>query len=114
MDNKLTLATCFYLFLFDKIEQQMRLYELVIVIKTSVSEAGRKKLLDTVKSWIKDVAVIKEDAWGQKVLSYPIKRESSGFYVVLSLESADAIPADLDKRLVGNESILRHLIVRKK
>lgn len=92
----------------------MRSYELVLVIKTALSETQRKKLVDTIKGWFKDGKVTKEDSWGQKVLSYPIKKEDSGFYVLLSLESEVGVTPDFEKKILQNENVLRHLLVRKK
>lgn len=92
----------------------MRLYDLVVILKASLSEAQRKKLIDTIKSWFKDGKVTKEESWGQKVLSYKIKKEDSGFYVLLSLESEVGASSDFEKKIFQNESVLRHLLIRKK
>lgn len=91
----------------------MRLYDVVLVLKSSLSEPQRKKLLETIKSWLKDVKIVKEEGMGQKVLAYPIKHEISGFYHKLHLE-AETIPSDFEKRLFAAEEVLRHLLVRKK
>lgn len=96
-----------------KITLTMRTYELVFVIKTSLSEDKRKKLVDSVKSLLTGLKVTKEDDLGQKVFAYPIKRERSGFYVKMVLEG-DTMVAGLDKKLSANEDILRHLVIRKK
>lgn len=92
----------------------MRLYELVLVIKSSLSESQRKKLIDTIKSWLKDVKVVDEKAWGSKVLAYKIKKELTGFYHILEIEVNAQMPADFEKKLLEQEDILRHLMVRKK
>ncbi len=92
----------------------MRLYELVVVMKSSLSEADRKKMLETIKSWVKDVKVTSEEALGSKALRYRIKKELTGFYHKMELESENGITADLEKKLLANENILRHLLVRKK
>jgi ribosomal protein S6 len=92
----------------------MRQYELVYVLRPSVAEAGRKKFLETVKSWLKGVTVTKEDDWGQKVLSYPIKKEQSGYFTVLHLESETGVPTDVERRLLTNDDVLRHLLLRTK
>lgn len=92
----------------------MREYELVLVLKSSLSESQRKKILDSIKGWLKDIKVGKEDNWGLKALAYKIKRETSGFFTLLSLEAKEAIPSDFEKRLLGKEDILRHLLIRKK
>lgn len=92
----------------------MRAYELVLVLRSSLSEAQRKKLVETIKGWLGDGRIEKEDEWGQKPLSYPIKKEVSGFYLDLLVEVNESIPSDLEKRLLGNENILRHLLIRRK
>lgn len=91
----------------------MRIYDLVLVIKTTLSENERKKFLETVKGWFKDLKVTKEDLLGQKVLSYPIKREAAGYYVRISFEGQNISP-DLNRRLLQNENLLRHLVIRRK
>lgn len=92
----------------------MRTYELVLVFKTNLTEERRKKLLETVKGWLKGSKVTKEDAWGQKVLAYPIKHEKLGYYHVLSLESEAGLAVDVEKKLIAAEEVLRHLLIRKK
>lgn len=95
------------------ITDKMRLYELVMILKSSLSEKEREKLLETIKGWLKDVKIIKEESLGQKPLAYKIKRELSGVYHKIEME-AENIPADFEKRLNTSENILRHLLLRKK
>lgn len=90
----------------------MRLYDLVLILKSSLTEPQRKKVLDVIKSLVGG-KIVKEEGWGQKVLAYPIKREISGFYHKLYVE-AETIPSDFEKKLMGNVDVLRHLVVRKK
>lgn len=92
----------------------MRLYELALVIHPSVTEPERKKLLDTIKSWIKDVKIAGENSWGSKALRYRIKKELTGFYHSMQLETEKVLPADFEKKLLHNEKLLRHLLIRKK
>ena len=91
----------------------MRLYEVVLVLKSSLSDKEREKLLDTVKSWLKGVKVLKEESWGQKPLAYKIKREVSGVYHKFEME-AENIPAGFEKLLNAQDNVLRHLLLRKK
>ena len=91
----------------------MRTYELVVVIKPTVKEADRKKLLDQVKEWLGEVKVTKENDWGQKALAYPIKKEDAGYYFQLLLEG-ETVPAGFETRLIQSTSILRHLLIRTK
>jgi len=92
----------------------MRLYELVLVSKPSLKEADRKKLFETVKGWIKDAKITKEDEWGQKPLAYPIKKENAGYYTQWQFESEAGVPTDFETRIIRNEDIIRHLLLRTK
>ncbi len=92
----------------------MRLYELVLVLKTSLTDADRKTALDAIKALVKDLTVAKEEDWGQKPLSYKIKKEVAGVYHMLRLEGENAVPSDFEARLLRNENVLRHLLVRVK
>jgi small subunit ribosomal protein S6 len=92
----------------------MRLYELVLVLKTTLTEPQRKKLVEQIKEMLRGVKVVKEEDWGQKPLSYKIKREFSGFYIQMQLESETGIEKGFENRLAGNDNILRHLLIRKK
>ena len=91
----------------------MRIYELVLVMRTSVKEADRKKLLGQVKEWLGDVKIVKEDDWGQKALAYPIKKEDAGYYYLLQLEG-ETFNADVEQRILRTDNILRHLLLRTK
>lgn len=91
----------------------MRIYELIFIVKGSLAEALRKKLITGVKTLLKDVKITKENEVGQKALAYKIKREANGFYFDFLLEGG-TIPSDFEKKLLENENILRHLLLRTK
>ena len=92
----------------------MRLYELVMVLRPSLSESERKKLIEGVKGWLKDVKVTKEEDWGQKPLAYRIKKEIAGVYHSLQFETENSVPLDFERRLTHTDEVIRHLLVRTK
>jgi len=100
----------------------MRLYELVLVLRPSLKEADRKKLLTTIKEWLKDVKIKKEDDWGQKPLAYAIDHEESGHYYMLAIEAdpepggsgKGGVPADFEQRITRQDNVIRHLMLRTK
>lgn len=92
----------------------MRKYELVVVVKPSVKDADRKKLLETVKGWLSGFKFTKEDDWGQKPLAYEIKHESAGHYVMMQFEGENGVVKDFEQRLFQNNDVLRHLLLRTK
>lgn len=91
----------------------MRTYELVFIVRPSLKDADLKKLLETVKGWLKGIKIAKEDDWGQKPLAYHIKKEVAGHYYFWQLEGEN-IPGDLEQKLLRNESVIRHLLLRTK
>lgn len=92
---------------------QMRSYELILVTKTSLTETLRKKLIAGVKTLLKDLKIVKENEVGQKALAYKIKRETNGFYFDFALEGEN-VPENFEKKLLENDNILRHLVLRTK
>ena|SRR3990167_5133330 len=106
----------------------MRSYELILVTKVSLTDTLRKKLITAIKTLLKpasppaspnrgeqggDLKIVKENEVGQKSLAYKIKRETSGFYLDFTLEG-ETVPSDFEKKLLENDNILRHLLLRKK
>lgn len=79
-----------------------------------MDEKIRKTLLDSmVKKLLgEDGKVSKEDFWGERDLSYPIKRQSKGFYAHFEIWADPKGAKGLDKTLKSEEDILRYLLVR--
>lgn len=82
-----------------------------MVLKSTLSDVERKKFLDGLKTWLSELKIVKENEWGQKPLSYSIKKQVSGFYIELSLEG-EKVPSDLEKKLITSDNVLRHLLLR--
>ncbi|MFH1186953.1 MAG: 30S ribosomal protein S6 [Candidatus Levyibacteriota bacterium] len=91
----------------------MRNYQLVLVLRSSLSESQRKKTVETIKNWLKDVKISKEEEMGQKPLAYTIGKENAGFYLNYHFET-EVIPSDLEKKLLNQDEVLRHLLIRTK
>ncbi|MEK7558735.1 MAG: 30S ribosomal protein S6 [Patescibacteria group bacterium] len=91
----------------------MRAYELILILRPTLKDEERKKLVSTVKDFLGKPEVVKEDDWGQKTLAYMIKKETSGHYTRLMLEMETDIPQDFEKRLITHDGILRHLFLRR-
>jgi len=87
------------------------IYQLTLVLRSSLKEAEQKKLLEGIRSQL-EKAKITEKIWGQKALSYPIKKEVSGFYLNWNIDSEGVVPGDFERKLFNNDDILRHLLLR--
>ncbi len=92
----------------------MNNYLLTLVLKSDMDEKGRKDLLDSVKKKIQGATgkITKEDIWGARDLSYPIKRQNKGYYIHFEFETDPQIAKTLDKNLKVEEDIIRYLLVR--
>lgn len=90
----------------------MRSYKLVLLLKSDLTKDKKKKLLDQIETLAKATDA-KTEELGEKKLTYTIKREKKADFVALTFNS-DKISTDFEKRLVIQEDILRHLMIRVK
>ncbi|OGE30767.1 30S ribosomal protein S6 [Candidatus Daviesbacteria bacterium RIFCSPHIGHO2_02_FULL_36_13] len=92
----------------------MNNYLLTLVLKPEMDEKERKALLDSmVKKIIGEEGKIKkEDLWGVRDLSYKIKKQTKGFFAHFEIEADPSLIKGIDKTLLVEEDILRHLLVR--
>ena len=90
-------------------------YYLTLVLKADLEEKDRKVLVDDlVQKLTKNEGKLeKQDLWGLKDLSYPVKKQTKGFYVHLEFNSEPQIIRGLDKTLKVEENLLRYLLIRR-
>lgn len=86
-------------------------YQLTLILRSSLKDVEQKKLLESIKSLL-GKSKISEREWGQKVLSYPIKKEVSGLYLNWNIDTDSVVPGDFEKKLLNNDGVLRHLLLR--
>ena len=93
----------------------MNKYEIMFIVKTTIDEKTAKESANNLKSIITDMKGKVNDfkEVGQKELAYPIEKEISGFYYVLTCEASAATVAEFDRKARIDENILRHLIIKK-
>lgn len=89
----------------------MNQYLLTLLIKNDLEEKARKELLDGVTKNFGKLS--KEDLWGTRSLSYPIKHQDRAFYAHFEFEAEPSSIASLDKSYKLNEDIIRYLLLRK-
>lgn len=92
----------------------MNSYLLTLVLKPDMADAERKTLLGAMVKKLTGESgkVEKEDLWGQKDLTYPIQRETKGFYAHYEISADPKNAKGIDKQLDLEEDILRYLLVR--
>lgn len=89
-------------------------YEIMFIVKTTLEETVVKSTVESLTSIITDMKGKVENSkdMGQRELAYPIKKEISGFYYVLTVEASHEAIAEFDRKARLNENILRHQIIK--
>ena len=75
-------------------------YEIMFIVKTTLEESVVKSTVESLTSIITDMKGKVENSkdMGQRELAYPIKKEISGFYYVLTVEASHEAIAEFDRK----------------
>lgn len=89
-------------------------YETVIVVSTKLGEDGNTALVEKFKALIdKNGTVESVDNWGKRRFAYPIQKQAEGFYTLINFTATSDFTAELDRRYMITDGILRTLIIKK-
>ena len=92
----------------------MNKYELTIILPGKSTPAKQKAQLERIEKYIKSFkgVVSKVDEWGRLDLSYKIKGNESGVFMLLNVElNADEVKK-LGDKLKMEDEILRFLLIK--
>jgi small subunit ribosomal protein S6 len=91
----------------------MRLYELTLIIDSSLDESIIQTEIEKIESRITDSGgkIHRLDRWGLKRLAYVIKKQTQGYYVFFLFEADPGLTAEIEKNLKLSENILRYLTI---
>ncbi|MFC1965625.1 30S ribosomal protein S6 [Chloroflexota bacterium] len=95
-------------------DEQLRDYELVIVISPAVDEEQLETAVNNVGQFVagKGGVVSEVERWGKKKLAYPIRHFAEGNYVLTKFKMKPAFGKELEESLRISEEVLRHLLIR--
>lgn len=90
-------------------------YELALVISATSSDDKQKKIIEDLKTNLTTAnGKMKESKiLGKKKFAYPIKKESEGFYHILTFSLMGEETVKLLAKLKLNNDVLRFLLIRK-
>ena len=93
----------------------MNKYEMMFIVKSQGEEKDVKSVFSDVEKILKDnnAKISESKDLGLKKLAYPIKKEINGYYGLITFDVASEAIAEIKRKISINESILRHLIVKK-
>jgi len=94
----------------------MNYYEILYILSPTLSEAEREELVKKLNAFIeqKGGEVISENRWGTRTLAYPIKKHTSGYYVLTYIKLPPENLSELKYFMRINEGFLREMILKKK
>lgn len=92
----------------------MRRYETICILRPTLSEEQITTLIDNTSNIIQtdNGQIIDLDKWGMKKLSYPIKKESLGYYVYYDFAGSPGAVAEMERKFRIDDSVLRYLTVK--
>lgn len=90
----------------------MRNYEVLFIVNPDLDEAAVTGVVDKVKGWVTDGGgtVNKVDLWGKRRMTYIIRKQREGNYVLIEAGFAPAFAAELERNLRFLEPVMRFLI----
>ncbi|MDE2060064.1 MAG: 30S ribosomal protein S6 [candidate division NC10 bacterium] len=92
----------------------MSQYEVIIVLDPALTEDGVEAAIGGVREVVgkKGGEVLEVQKWGKKRLAYEVKKRREGQYVLMKVDGAGEIVADLDRHFRITEVILKGVVVR--
>ena len=93
----------------------MRHYEIVFLVHPDQSEQV-PAMIDRYKEMVNagNGTVHRVEDWGRRRLAYMINEVHKAHYVMINIECGLDILADIERNFKFNDSILRHLVIRRK
>lgn len=87
---------------------------MTLVLKKDLKEEDREKLLKKLKLWLDKGKILSSNTWGEKELSYPIKKETRGEFLFLEMEMEAEKGGEIKKKLRLEDDVLRYLLIQTK
>jgi ribosomal protein S6 len=94
----------------------MKTYELTYIISSGISAEEAEALAKEIDSFIqsKEGVILKSENPIARILSYQIKKQASGFFVISEFQVEPDKISEIKEKLEKDTNILRHFILTKK
>ena len=93
---------------------QMNQYELIYIIQPELDSDATKAVDERVSQAITNNKgeITSSEMWGQRKLSYPIKKYFEGYYILHNVQMPPSAVTEVERIMRLNEDIIRFLVIR--
>lgn len=91
------------------------LYEVIVIVKSSVGDDGLEKNIMQLEAAIKNYggSVVKIEEPSRKKFTHKIKGSKEGYYVSVLFNSPPELPNTLKRTLSISDDVLRYMVIKK-
>ena len=94
-------------------EKIINSYESMFIVSLANGEEAAKATVNKFTGLITaNAEVIQIDEWGKRRLAYPIEDMNEGYYTVATFKSEGAFPAELQRLMTIDESVMRVMVIK--
>lgn len=89
----------------------MRQYEMVTIFQADLDD--HKIAVEEIEGVVRNLGgeIEKSSSWGKRRFSYPIQKQTEGFYALLSFSLDPTQVSELDRLMKLKTQVLRHLVI---
>ena len=93
----------------------MPAYELMYIVRPELDEEAVQQAIDRVNQLVQTNGgqVLRVTPWGKRRLSFTVKDQREGYYVVADVELDRARIQEIERVLKISDTVFRHLLVRQ-
>jgi small subunit ribosomal protein S6 len=94
---------------------ELRKYEIMLILPAEADDKVIGGVTDRISQILSEGggAVEKVDRWGKRRLTYEIRRQSEGFYLIVQCQSDPAAIKELDRVLSLADEVIRFKVVAR-
>ncbi len=94
-------------------EKIINSYESMFIVSLANGEEAAKATVNKFTGLINANAEnVQIDEWGKRRLAYPIEDMNDGYYTVVTFKSEGAFPAELQRLMNIDESVMRVMVIK--
>ena len=94
-------------------EKIINSYESMLIVSLANGEEAAKATVSKFTGLISaNAELVQVDEWGKRRLAYPMEDMNEGYYTVATFKSESAFPAELQRLMNIDESVLRVMVIK--